>query len=274
MFAQDAEFFLILNKLLANELNAVELVGLNKSAFLDNDVVNSHKSYFSLQNKIVDFIAQRLSFARYQERQRLAAELHDDLSQQLMAIKIAASMLMNNHRDESNFELVEGVLSGIDNLASSLKRLTKGLQFEPPDYFVLEVALEKLLYQMFSSSCVEYKFERSGDISRVAPAVQLVFYRVAQEAINNIYKHAHANNILIKVLLEGDSLGLIIEDDGLGFNIAESMLGSSLGLKSMHKRAEALLGELKIQSRLGVGTQVSMFVNCARFISSGKEVLL
>lgn len=118
----------------------------------------------------------------------------------------------------------------------------------------LEAALHELLRQWSSTQGVAADFHTAlGDRPRLGGAIELQLYRIVQEALNNVGKHANAKNVSVLLERRGDDLTLIIEDDGRGFDV-EALRGAGLGLIGMQERVASLGGHLDFESAPGRGT--------------------
>jgi signal transduction histidine kinase len=106
---------------------------------------------------------------------------------------------------------------------------------------------------------LEVKFERIGTGKKLDPDIETVLYRVSQEALNNIIKHAEAKHVIVRLELKQESIALYIKDDGKGFDVEEALmdyLEGRIGLLGMQERASIVGGSLSIQSRKGHGTVI------------------
>ncbi len=104
------------------------------------------------------------------------------------------------------------------------------------------------------------QFEASGIKKRLLPSMETVLYRIAQEALTNVAKHAHASQVDVVLKKRNDKLILIIEDDGVGFDPEAAMKDGHLGLFGMRERAEMIDGKLIVESTPGAGTTIMVEV--------------
>jgi signal transduction histidine kinase len=193
--------------------------------------------------------------ATLEERQRLARELHDAVSQTLWTAALIAHVLPVNWESDPE--------EGRRNL-EQLKRLTRGALAEMRT-LLLELrpsALEKtrlgdLMQQLAQATMSRKEMDIQVNIIGEAPVssqVKIGLYRLAQEALNNAAKHAHATEAHIRLNFLYDKIELIICDNGRGFDTAQNLKGFGLGI--MRERAEALGANLEISSDIGAGTEV------------------
>ncbi|MGE5663332.1 MAG: ATP-binding protein, partial [Deltaproteobacteria bacterium] len=214
--------------------------------------------------------------AEEEERKRIARELHDDTSQSLNAILISLDGI------GIHFSAYDPVRKQLMQIREQCLLMLKGLHqmirdLRPPvlDDLGLESAIKWVLERHIgerggrfsfttAGNCEELKARSRGvlDFSRV----ELVLFRVVQEAIINISKHADAKNVSVSVIFGDDSIEMEIEDDGRGFD-SEKVFESfktgrvrGLGLLGMEERISLLDGKLSVKSEPGVGTRIEVFV--------------
>lgn len=192
------------------------------------------------------------------ERNRLARDLHDSVTQTLFSASLIAEVLPKLwHRRHSEGE----------RRLEELRQLTRGalaemrtLLLELRPSRLIDVGLSELLRQLTEAvtgrARIPIDLQLDGDYS-LLPEVQIALYRTAQEALNNVAKHAQANRVEVKCICRPDYVKLSIQDDGRGF-VRENVRANSLGLSIMQERAEAIDGLLEIDTEVGQGTKVSL----------------
>ncbi len=192
------------------------------------------------------------------ERHRLARELHDAVTQTLFSANLIADVIPRIWKRDPE--------EGLQNL-EELRQLTRGalaemrtllLEMRPES---LERAdLKSLLTQLADAFIGRVRVPVSLDIQgdcELTHEVKLVFYRVAQEALNNIAKHAGAQHVELHLKCQPDQMSLMIKDNGLGFDHS-SITPDHLGIAIMHERASSIGASLKIDSQVGQGTTVEL----------------
>jgi len=189
------------------------------------------------------------------ERRRLARELHDETGQALTSILLGLRALEES-KDDANVEdlrrLVVATLQDVRRLAVQLR--PKAL-----DDFGLVPALERLAVNFSESSGIEVELEsRLGD-ERVPSDVETSLYRIVQEALTNIVKHAGANKVSILLMRRDNSVSAIVEDDGRGFD-PSTIDTTRLGLAGMRERVELHDGRLTVEAAPGAGTTLRVEV--------------
>jgi PAS domain S-box-containing protein len=199
--------------------------------------------------------------ATLEERQRLARELHDAVTQTLFSTALIAEVipeLWDANPDEGRRRLVE------------LRRLTRGalaemrtLLLELRPRALTELPLADLVRQLGDATAGRTRLEVSTTVDgaphSLPPAVQVTLYRIAQEAFNNIIKHAHAHQAHVELTYAASRVALRITDDGRGFKQDEQApAGGHLGLRIMRERAETIGAHLQLTSEPEVGTTLEV----------------
>jgi signal transduction histidine kinase len=201
--------------------------------------------------------------ATEQERVRLAADLHDGPVQELTALRYGLSRARNRIQ-RGQPEQAEGLLAELEGeLAAGitgLRRLMAALRPAVLDEQGLEVALHNQVRAFEATSGVACAIS-TGLHSRLEPDLETVLYRVTQETLNNIGKHAGASRVTVSLAAKDGSVSLRINDDGVGFDpVAAARLLSEghFGLAGMRERVEMVGGNLSIDSVPGRGTSVAV----------------
>jgi len=207
-------------------------------------------------------VLRRLSEAQETERGRISRELHDRLGQDLTALKLGLQLL----RKQGPFAApVQESISKLERLAEGLMRDIHRLAWElrpsALDDLGLEMALRRYSKEWSDATAVPVEFHSQGIAEERLPAeLETALYRVTQEALTNITRHAKAKNVAILLERRPGLVSLIVEDNGQGFN-AETILQASatkkkLGLLGMQERVKLVGGSFEIESAPGAGTTV------------------
>ncbi len=199
-----------------------------------------------------------------EERKRLARELHDDTLQSLIALN---QRIMIARRVADNSDL-QGSLTEIETMLGKtmqeLRRLTRALRPIYLEDLGLVSALESLGLEMSESIGIPILFKLEGIERRLPDNVEIALYRITQEAISNISKHAGASKAKIAISYNDTNLLLQIEDDGEGFdppkNLGELASIGHYGLLGIHERADLINADYQIQSESGHGTTITIQV--------------
>lgn len=193
-----------------------------------------------------------------QERQRIAKDLHDGMGGLLTTIKAHYSTLVSHFPiEEATAKIAPMTGDLIDRACTEVRRISQNMMPAALLYSGLSGALEDLAVQVRTNG-LECTLEIVGPIGKIDEIRTIALYRVMQEAVNNILKHARAKHVLIQVIVHQDVANATIEDDGSGFEIDEGLQKQSLGLKSMDSRVRYLKGSCDIDSVAGEGTTISL----------------
>ncbi len=182
------------------------------------------------------------------ERRRLARELHDETGQALASIKLGLKALEEQVGTEPLALIRDLVSSALDDV----RRLTVELRPPALDDFGLGAALERLTSIVGQRSTIDLNLNVSSDL-KLPTDYDTALYRIVQESLTNIIKHADATSVSILVTRSGHSVRAVIEDDGKGFDPA-SVRAGALGLVGMRERVSLLDGRFEIDSAPGRGT--------------------
>lgn len=194
-----------------------------------------------------------------EERQRIAADLHDRLGSMLSMVKLHFSSI-DEHLDtikEINKTQYTVASELLDDACAEVRKIAHNMISGVLDKFGLVAALEDLSESLNQSKKISIEFIPFGMYTRLDRSLEIALYRIVQELITNILKHAKAKEITIQLLQSKDNLNLIVEDDGIGFD-PESSIEQGMGLKNTASRVHHLNGELKIDSSPGTGTTISI----------------
>jgi signal transduction histidine kinase len=213
-----------------------------------------------------------ITMGQEEERRRLARELHDDTLQSMIALsqRVQLAQLAQGEQADRN-GLVE-IQSLTEQTIQNLRRLTHALRPIYLEDLGLVAALEMLVRETRQTSGVDITFRILGTELRLSTAVELALYRMGQEALSNIVRHAQATRAALVISYAPDPVTLEVSDDGVGFEVPESpaefATSGHFGLLGIHERAEIIGARLKIQSKPAKGTQLTVTLSAQ---SSGKQ---
>ncbi len=189
------------------------------------------------------------------ERQRISRELHDGMGQQLVGIKLKIENVLSQNKEQENNIFVDIKT----NLASSIEELRRiSYNLRPPVLTELGLiaAVGNLCKEFENTSLVKCDFSSFGQFENITLSTSSYLYRICQEALNNITKHAKATEANIQIIENKTEYILIIEDNGIGFNYDSSNISKGNGLFNMHERVMLLSGKISIESILEEGTTI------------------
>ncbi len=208
-------------------------------------------------------LSQRVLQVQESERRRVAIELHDEVGQSLTALKIN---LLGHPRfkDQTPESLNAENLRIVDDALQQVRRLALALRPSMLDDLGLVPALRWMAEQAASRGGFFVQLQASDALSaeRLSPELETTCFRIAQEALTNITRHAQAQQVHITLGRDEDLLTMTVQDDGCGFDVAvmreRAVLGTSLGVLGMHERAVLINGQLDIVSTPGEGSRVCL----------------
>jgi PAS domain S-box-containing protein len=202
----------------------------------------------------------RLVNAQEEERRHIAADIHDDSVQSMFAVGVRLLTLRSALRDPAQVELVNRLQEAVQQASDRLRHLVFELRPAALDEGGLASALREYLDVMKAESGLEVELSTTL-VPQPASEVEVIAYRIAQEALVNVRKHSRARRVLCEVSMVDGGIQTRIRDDGLGFNARE--MGTKpghLGLVAMRERAELAGGWLRLESQPGHGCVVEYWI--------------
>lgn len=208
------------------------------------------------------FYVQQITQAQEDERKRIARELHDDVAPSLLIVIQHLNAIISGTRPKLSkmiSENLEDLRVKATEALENLHRYAQDLRPRILDDLGLVPALEWMTEELAKHN-IDARAEVVGIEPTLSPEVQLLLFRIAQEALNNARRHAGASAVVVKLEFESDKVRMTISDNGKGFQLpsrAEELASTGrLGIIGMYERARLAGGTLGIQSELGKGTQV------------------
>jgi two-component system sensor histidine kinase DegS len=212
------------------------------------------------------FYLQQVTRAQEEERSRIARELHDDTAQDLVVLSRGLDSLIStaDHLSPEDIAHLDELKQQVGKILDGVRRFSQDLRPSILDDLGLLPALEWLTADLTEHFNIDIAMGVVGPVRRFPPETELVVFRIAQEALRNVWKHSGASRAWITLEFDEDKTTLIVEDNGKGFKLPERIgdLASSgkLGLAGMQERAHLIGGKLDLQSEPGKGTTVILEV--------------
>jgi len=217
------------------------------------------------KQQVLDNQEKEFNYARLEgqdkERDRIAKDLHDRLGSILSMVKLHYQSVedeleelklgASNHYKEANLLL--------DQACGEVRKIAYDINSGKIAQFGLIAAIDDLVKTLEEKSAIRISFIHSGIDNPLANEMEISLFRIIQELISNILKHAYASEVAIQFIYEDDVYSLTIEDDGYGFDLKEKK-NPGMGLENVAARVEQLSGKLSIESDLGKGTFVSIHI--------------
>jgi PAS domain S-box-containing protein len=209
------------------------------------------------------YLANLLLTTQERERQRISQDLHDDLGQSLMLLKLQLREIeraMPAKLTELKQELaVQSEF--IDDIADNVRRVSRDLRPAVLDDLGLIVALTRLFEEFGNLHGIKFSLDLDNVVDLLSPQSQIIIYRIFQESLTNLGKYSQATRVDVSLKKENDKISLSVEDNGKGFDLEQfralDVAKRGLGLAAMEERVRMLGGILEIQSQIGVGTMIS-----------------
>jgi signal transduction histidine kinase len=210
--------------------------------------------------KEIQGLTARLINAQEEERTRLARELHDDLSQQIAALSIATSNLKADIPEEQAGARAQSdrLQQNLAGLAEGIRRLSHELHPAVLEHAGLAAALRAYCSEFSSLTGVRVALEVEGSFGGVLSAVSLCIYRIVQEALQNVAKHARVTDASVQLRRSPEILSLSIADLGAGMAPDRTGAAAGLGLVSIKERTRLVNGTVQIRSMPNRGTTITV----------------
>ena len=225
-----------------------ELVRANKR--LNSEIVERTQAQEALeqsQNMLRELVAHQDQI-RENERKRIAREIHDELGQHLLVLRIDVSMLQRNHGEDSQLQKeVDAVLGHIDTTMKSVRTIINNLRPSVLD-LGLFAALEWQCNEFERRSGIHCELTSNDESLELDDNISTVLFRIMQEALNNVLKHAKASHVQISLKHEPGSLQMTVADNGIGLPAIQKQEQKSFGLLGIRERLSVLGGSLDIDS--------------------------
>jgi signal transduction histidine kinase len=238
--------------------------GISEVRSLQMELMEMARKVQAAQEGLHDYIGA-ITSAQEEERMRLARELHDDTIQAVIALRQRVQLAHKSVKTESGHEALRELETLAEQTIENLRRLTRALRPIYLEDLGLVTALEMLARETSRSNHVEVDFYRTGQERRLSREIELALYRIAQEALNNVVRHAKAGHAEMRIAFNKDKeIRLEVVDEGIGFSVPKSPTdfapSGHFGLLGMRERADLIGGRLEVQSEPGRGTRLSVWL--------------
>jgi PAS domain S-box-containing protein len=208
------------------------------------------------------YLSGRLVETLEKDRRDVAMDLHDQIGQMLATLKMDLEMAEQSGggSEGTSKEKLRSAEDKVVNIMSYVREISRQLRPDILDTLGLIPALRSLIDRFKEAKRFRIHFYYREPHQKIAPDKSLSIYRITQEALNNVAKHARAKEVFVNLILKNNKIQLSVEDDGIGFNYDEIFKNptgeGSLGMMIMRERAVLAGGELSIESKRGKGTHI------------------
>jgi signal transduction histidine kinase len=245
-----------------DELHATIEIALKQSSVLAarDEQTRLNLNTIERTQEELNRVARKLVCAQEDERQRLARDLHDDIGQQLALISMKlATMADKLPADEAKSECQE-IMSAVNAVSDDVRKLSHNLHPSAIEHLGLKAALKALAEDFGETQSIPTRFSARDMPASLTHEVQLALYRIVQEALRNVAKHAAARSVDIALVGGANEIYLSIRDSGKGFPVEKARTEPGLGLINMAQRALLIGADLDLTSTPNAGTQISIRV--------------
>ena len=235
--------------------------GIAEVRRLQTELIHMAHKVKAAQESLRDYISA-ITAGQEDERRRLARELHDDTLQALIALNQRTQLARLSLADSPASAQLAEIQELTEQTIANLRRLTRALRPIYLEDLGLVTALEMLARETSQNTKLPVAFHRIGQERRLSSEVELALYRMTQEALSNVARHAHASQVSLTVQFKPETVTVTVADNGRGFVIPETPSAFAkqghFGLLGLQERAELVAARLSIQSAPGHGTQVTI----------------
>lgn len=253
--------------ILENEVIGVITLGKERSHGNfeeDKNILQTFANQASVAISNTRLVEEKEKRTLIEERNRLARDIHDGIAQTIAAITIQIEACIRKFDEKP--ELVKVWLAeSIEGLRGSLKEIRQSiysLRPRPTDSFGLENAIRVKLVEFKHSTGIEYTILEKGASKVLPKRIEEIVYEIVCEALQNIYKHAQAGIVQLKVIYHKESLEVLVRDDGVGFSFAETLIKNRdeehFGLLNMNELVNKCGGSFQVNSKTGAGTEIQI----------------
>lgn len=256
------------NAILVGSLIAVLLIAIlakrtyqQKKKILEKQNALNHSQITELEKEKQLLASEAVIKGQDEERSRLAKDLHDGLGGLLSGVKFSfTNMKSNVILDADNALVFERSLDMLDHSIAELRRVAHNMMPEVLVKFGLTEALKSYCDQLAESKIYQIDFQSIGAKELLEKNREIFVYRIVQELLNNISKHAQASQVLVQLDCQENQLNITVEDNGIGITNDKLTLAAGAGLSTIRSRVEYLKGTIDFQTSIGQGTSVHITI--------------
>ncbi|NLL07202.1 MAG: GAF domain-containing sensor histidine kinase [Clostridiaceae bacterium] len=254
----------------SDELIMSSLAG-QAAVVLENNLLYNNMQFLlenlKKQNTQLEILSKRILKAHEEERKRIAREIHDGPAQAVVNLSLKlelARKYFQNSMTDKGFQELDALNTSVKSTSKEIRAILYDLK---PSYLDdgLIKALENRLQILEESTGLKVNFFVSGDDSTIEHYIVYALYRMVQETLTNIQKHAQANNVTVDLRIYETGISIQITDDGIGFDVKtqskkHQTIHGGFGLSGLKERVELLKGRFDLQSTPGKGTDLIIYV--------------
>ena len=242
-------------------LTVEQETGITFCAFI-RDITERKKAESDLKESSEQLreLSRHLQKVREDERLNIAREIHDELGQQLTGLKLDIAWLMKKtgQNDIAVKSKFDETLSLLDNTVKAIRRICTELRPSIIDDLGLNAALEWQVAEFIERLNIEISYKNNFNDKNIQPEISIVLFRILQESLTNIAKHAAAKKVTSTIEQVNNMVHLSVADDGIGFNSSLKQKNLTFGLLGIKERTSTMQGECNIRSKPGEGTTIEV----------------
>jgi signal transduction histidine kinase len=235
--------------------------GISEVQHLQTELASMARKVQASQAGLRDYIGA-ITSAQEEERLRLARELHDETVQELIALKQRVQLARKASGNSAAAPMLEELERLAEGTIDNVRRMTRALRPIYLEDLGLVTALEMLARETSQPDGLQVDFRKTGVEQRLNREAELALYRIAQQALSNVVRHAHARHAALSVEFTDAAIQVSVRDDGVGFQIprypTDLAPNGHFGLLGMHERADLIGARLQVVSEIGHGASVSV----------------
>lgn len=202
-----------------------------------------------------------------EERSRLAKDLHDGLGGRLSGIKQNLYAVKTNQiGSEENTFAINKIINQLDGSIDELRSISRNMMPEALIRFGLKDALQDYCSSLTQSGNLKITYQAFGLQERLPQQAEIIVFRIVQELLNNVIKHAKAKGVIVQLVKDETRLHITVEDDGKGFNVSNLQMAQGVGWLSIKSRVDYFNGTMDVSSVEGKGTTINIEFQNAQFV--------
>ncbi len=253
--------------MIAGSISAISLIsilGLLYRSSKQKQVISEKEKI--LQQQQIGFLEKQQQVVSMQsmingqetERTRIAKDLHDGLGGLFSTVKMYFSSLQHEIKDLDKNELFQKSINLVTDASNEVRRIAHNMMPEALLKLGLTNAVKDLCDSISAGKLLKVTLEVHGMNKRLSASTEIMLYRILQELLNNIMKHAQATEVIIQFVKDNSRLSIVVEDNGRGFSAGDAENGTHTGIDTIQSRVNYLNGKLTIDSQKNMGTTVMM----------------
>lgn len=199
--------------------------------------------------------------AEEEERKRIAGDLHDSVAQKMVVAKLSLEVLGNhlNNLPEKDLQIMDNISALLEESTTEVRNLSHSMMPKSFAASGLTIAVKEFLDKIQKSN-FRINFSAEGNFEGISESTALMIYRIMQECVLNVLKHANASRLDVSMISDNNEIDVMIEDNGAGFDINADKVSTGIGMKNIRSRIEYLSGRLDITSSKEQGTLIAFYI--------------